>query len=270
MRQGRLEFLAQFPSLAAPEMQAEVPDPSSTGELRALQARPGRAAQERRGLRPSPRPAAAPPRRPGLPPAGRGRARRRGARAGGARAALLRAGKAAEGRRPSPAVNLGADLHLASAPEPLLAPPLGCRWRPPLVERGPALRRLGRAAARGRRRLADRRPRGDGPDARPDGVRAGAPPRQEAVLGDRQGAERGGRRDGAGCRALTAAPSSASPISSRRRRPPAAPARAAAAPRVAGHQRPGRLRLGHRRRRLRPGAITACWSPPCPPRSAAR
>jgi maltooligosyltrehalose trehalohydrolase len=35
VRRGRLEFLAQFPSLALPEMQAQVPDPSSPDTFRA-------------------------------------------------------------------------------------------------------------------------------------------------------------------------------------------------------------------------------------------
>ena len=44
-------------------------------------------------------------------------------------------------------VNLGRDLHLDPAPEPLLAPPEGTRLGGAVVERGPALRRQRHAAA---------------------------------------------------------------------------------------------------------------------------
>ena len=73
------------------------------------------------------------------------RHRRRGAGAGGVRAALLRRTTADDRLL---LVNLGRDLHLDPAPEPLLAPPAGQAWRRALVERGPALRRLRHAAAR--------------------------------------------------------------------------------------------------------------------------
>ena len=64
--------------------------PGVSRELRALQARLRGAAAARRLLRPAPGPAAAAPGGPGLPRPGRRVARRRGARAGGVRAPLLR------------------------------------------------------------------------------------------------------------------------------------------------------------------------------------
>ena len=54
-------------------------------------------------------------------------------------------------------VNLGADLHLRSAPEPLLAPPAGTSVGDPVVERGSGIRRRGHGASGHRGRLAHSR-----------------------------------------------------------------------------------------------------------------
>jgi maltooligosyltrehalose trehalohydrolase len=127
---GRLGFLAQFPSLASPEMQAEVPDPSSPETFERCRLDP---ADRRRNAK--------------IHDLHRDllRLRRedpvfRRQGAGGLDGAVLgpaafvlrffapAGGAAADGDRLL-LVNLDADLHLASAPEPLLAPPLGCRWR---------------------------------------------------------------------------------------------------------------------------------------------
>jgi maltooligosyltrehalose trehalohydrolase len=128
---GRLEFLAQFPSLTAPEMQAEVPDPSSPATFELCKLDPDERrknakihALHRDLLR---------LRRDDPVFSRQGADGLDGAVLGPA-ALVLRffapAGKAAgaDGDRLF-LLNLGADLHMASAPEPLLAPPLGCRWR---------------------------------------------------------------------------------------------------------------------------------------------
>jgi maltooligosyltrehalose trehalohydrolase len=134
VRQGRLDFLAQFPSLTAPEMQEEVPDPGAPESFALCQLDPEDRRRHAKILalhRDLLRLRREDPvfRRQGedgldgavlgpdafvlrffapAPPPGRA------AGADGDRLLL---------------VNLGADLHLESAPEPLLAPPLGCRWR---------------------------------------------------------------------------------------------------------------------------------------------
>ena len=121
---GRREFLAQFPSLADPDVQARVPDPAAletftsckldwserdrNGQLwtlhrdllRLRRQDPAFAAQDLTRLLTA---------------------------VLGAQAMLLRYQCAAGDRLLL--VNLGTDLHLEVAPEPLLAPPLGAGWR---------------------------------------------------------------------------------------------------------------------------------------------
>jgi maltooligosyltrehalose trehalohydrolase len=121
---GRREFLTQFPSLADPEVQERIPDPAAletftsckldwserdrNGQLwtlhrdllRLRRQDPAFAAQDLTRLSTS---------------------------VLGAEAMLLRYQCAAGDRLLL--VNLGTDLHLDVAPEPLLAPPLGGRWR---------------------------------------------------------------------------------------------------------------------------------------------
>ena len=120
---GRREFLAQFPSLADPEVQERIPDPAAPETfasckldwserdrhaplwnlhrdlLRLRREEPAFAAQDLAGLFTA---------------------------VLGAEAMLLRF-RCASGDRLL-LVNLGTDLHLDVAPEPLLAPPLGAHW----------------------------------------------------------------------------------------------------------------------------------------------
>ncbi len=201
-------------------------------------------------LRAAPRPAAAAPRGPGLPrPAAPAAST---ARCSATEAFVLRF----FGRRPGDdrllLVNLGRDLHLTPAPEPLLG----------AAGRARAGRCSGRARTRATAAAARRRSRTTS--------EAGASPGEAAVV-LRPVQER---------RSMSVAeviaieqPTRTMPCSrpemprseSGRR----ARARRPADPRVAGDQRPGRLRLRHRRRRAPRAATTACSSPPCPRRWAA-
>jgi maltooligosyltrehalose trehalohydrolase len=125
VRKGRSEFLSQFPTLATPDMQKQLADPAQAATFEACKLdfseRERHAAiyalhrdliQLRR-------------RDPVL------RSPRRGQYDGavlGAEAFLLRFYGGAEPDRLL-VVNLGRDLHLDPAPEPLLAPPEDARWR---------------------------------------------------------------------------------------------------------------------------------------------
>lgn len=124
VRQGRAEFLAQFRSLATPEMQRLLPDPAdrATFERCKLDLNEREAHSEAYSLH-----------------CDLLRLRRTDPvfsklRAGsfdgailGSEAFLIRWFDDREGDR-LVVVNLGADLHLSVAPEPLLAPPEGHRW----------------------------------------------------------------------------------------------------------------------------------------------
>ena len=125
---GRRKFLAQFPSLATPENQQRIArsraprrpsaPASSTGARARATAAPTMWQLHRDLL-------ALAARRSGVCAARRRTRARRGAGSAVAVAAHLR-------RRPTIAlllVNYGADQPLVPAPEPLLAPPAGRRWR---------------------------------------------------------------------------------------------------------------------------------------------
>lgn len=124
VRAGRAEFLSQFPSIAAPETRAQLADPGDPATFRVSKLDLGerethaRAYALHRDLL---------------------RLRRedavfRAPRAGGVDGAVLGPEAfvlrffAADGDDRLLVVNLGRDLRLAPAPEPLLAPPAGCRW----------------------------------------------------------------------------------------------------------------------------------------------
>ena len=141
------EFLAQFPSLATPEMHGALPDPPRSEHVRALQARLRRARTARRASTPCTATCSRLRREdPVFRAAAAARRRRRRARARGVRAALLRRGRrrpaAARESRPRPAPRSRARAAAGSARGHALARPL--------VERGPALRRA-RARRRSRR-----------------------------------------------------------------------------------------------------------------------
>ena len=213
---------------ARPRCRRGVADPGDPQTLRALQARPRGARAARRVLRPAPRPAAAAPRGPGLP-----RASGRGGVDGavlGAEAFVLRffGDERADDRLLL--VNLGRDLHL----EPGAGAAAGAA-RPAALGG-----RSGRARTRATAAAAapppdDRGGTGASPARRPwccarskdDGERSNGHARQPW------------HRCATSARAARTCP----------RRPMP---RIAADARVAGHQRPGRLRLGHGRRRRHP------------------
>jgi maltooligosyltrehalose trehalohydrolase len=121
---GRAEFLSQFPSLAQPEAQASLPDPADprTFERCKLDLRERESHSDVYRLHAD------------LLKLRREepvfRAQRRGAVDGavlGAQAFVLRYfGENGDDRLL--VMNLGRDLHLDPAPEPLLAPPAGCLW----------------------------------------------------------------------------------------------------------------------------------------------
>jgi maltooligosyltrehalose trehalohydrolase len=123
VRQGRLEFLSQFPSVALPETQAGVPDPESPEtfercklDLAERQRHAPCYALHRDLLR---------LRRDD--PALGARGRLDGAVLG-PEAFLLRFFAETPGEDRLLVVNLGMDLGLEPVPEPLLAPPAGLRW----------------------------------------------------------------------------------------------------------------------------------------------
>jgi maltooligosyltrehalose trehalohydrolase len=125
IRRGRAEFLSQFPSLAQPEMPAHFPDPCDPETFRRCTLDPG----ERQ------RHAGASALHRDLLQLRRREPAFRSQRPGGVDGAVL--GPAAfvlrffavDGEDRLLIVNLGADLDLRPAPEPLLAPPAAGRWR---------------------------------------------------------------------------------------------------------------------------------------------
>ena len=264
VREGRAEFLTQFPSIAAPEMLATLPDPADPRDVRALQARLRGArtrtqsiyALHRDLLRLRRRDPVFRAQRPhGVDGAVLGPeafvlrffGERGTERDGGADRLLV--------------VNLGVDLALDPAPEPLLAPPAGHALARPVVERRRGLRR--RRASRPSRRDTT----GAFPATPPSCSRRC--PRQRRTIRRAARARRPRKRRRAASalrrlgthlvpaplRSLTSAGESVR--------------EAAARPRVAGDQRPRRLRRRARWRACRRGAITACSSPRCPRRSGA-
>jgi maltooligosyltrehalose trehalohydrolase len=125
VRQGRQEFLAQFPSLAGSAAQAAIPDPGAqaTFERAKLdfgerQSHAASHALHRDLLHLRRREAVL---------AGKDAARVDGAVLGEA-AFVLRFFAPEEEEDRLLIVNLGREIRLISAPEPLLAPPAGCRW----------------------------------------------------------------------------------------------------------------------------------------------
>ncbi len=125
VRMGRAEFLSQFPSIARPEALACVPDPADPETFRRCKLDPRQreenawAVDLHRDLLRLRR------EQPAF------RARRRGAVDGavlGPQAFVLRF-FGADGDDRLVVVNLGRDLRLESAPEPLLAPPEGATWK---------------------------------------------------------------------------------------------------------------------------------------------
>ena len=102
-----------------------LPDPGDPATFERCKLDFAERAAPRRGLRAAPRPAAAAPRGPGLPRAS-GRGGVDGAVLGPEAFVLRFFGDDGDDRLLL--VNLGRDLHLDPAPEPLLAPPEGRRW----------------------------------------------------------------------------------------------------------------------------------------------
>ncbi len=127
VRKGRAQFMAQFPSVAQPEMQSWLPDPADPETFRRSQLdwaerdRNQAAVHLHRDLLRLRRqePAFQAPRAGGVDGA-----------VLGAEAFVLRFFGAAPGGPDDRllVVNFGRDLHLNPAPEPLLAPPEGRRW----------------------------------------------------------------------------------------------------------------------------------------------
>jgi maltooligosyltrehalose trehalohydrolase len=124
VRKGRVEFLAQFPSMATPEMQQGVPDPRDTDTFERCKLDLGE--RERH--------AEAYALHCDLLRLRREDAVFRGQRPGAVDGAVLGLEAlvlrffARDGADRLLIVNLGRDLHLSPAPEPLLAPPEGQRW----------------------------------------------------------------------------------------------------------------------------------------------
>jgi maltooligosyltrehalose trehalohydrolase len=125
VRQGRTEFLAQFPSIAAPEMRSLLPDPGDPATFEGCKLDWSERERHREALalhtdllklRRQDTVFGAP--RPGGVD---------GAVLGEAAFVLRYFGKAGDDRLLL--VNLGRDLHLHVAPEPLLAPPEGKQWQ---------------------------------------------------------------------------------------------------------------------------------------------
>jgi len=120
---GRAEFMAQFPSVAQPDMQACLPDPADPATFERCKL--DWSERERN------QPVVAMHR--DLLRLRRAEPAFRGQRPGGVDGAVL-ADEALVLRYFDPegdrllVVNLGRDVHLHPAPEPLLAPPEGCRW----------------------------------------------------------------------------------------------------------------------------------------------
>ena len=216
---GRAEFLAQFPSLAGPEAQAALPDPADRRDVRALQARPRRARAPRaRRTRCTATCCGCAARTRCFRRAGRPAAWT--ARCSGPRRSSLRFfGERAAADDRLLLVNLGRDLRLTRARRAAAGAAGGAALGAALVERGPRA-----TAAAGTPEL--------GPTRTAGGSRPGA---------------RCARCRGARARTtIDDVRCDASPWPGRDD-PRAEPGCSTA--RVAGHQRPGRLRLGHGRRR---------------------
>jgi maltooligosyltrehalose trehalohydrolase len=168
VREGRAEFLRQFPSLAAPEVARRIPDPGDPATFHRckldLRGR-GRHAEAyalHRDLLTLRRtdPVFRAQRPGGVDGAGARRARPPVLRGGGDDRLLL--------------VNLAADLELDAMPEPLLAPPPGRNWQTIWTSEDPRYGGTGAPTPRGRR--VEHRGRG--------GVRAGAHPTPAARQGN--------------------------------------------------------------------------------------
>jgi maltooligosyltrehalose trehalohydrolase len=125
VRRGRAEFLRQFPSIACPEIQPRLPDPSD----------PGTFERSKLDLSERQRHSAIYTLHKDLLKLRRQDAVLRAQRPGGTDGAVL--GEQAfvlrffaeDGRDRLLLVNLGRDLHFDPAPEPLLAPPENMSWR---------------------------------------------------------------------------------------------------------------------------------------------
>ena len=138
VRKGRREFLAQFPSLASPEVEAELPDPGSPAaflccKLDRRDARPELLALHRDLL--------------ALRRSEAAFAQQRADRMHGAVLGEQALALRFRGDEPSGAddrvllVNLGSDLPLSPIPEPLLAPPDGKTWHALWTSEGDPVRR---------------------------------------------------------------------------------------------------------------------------------
>jgi maltooligosyltrehalose trehalohydrolase len=134
VKQGRGEFLAQFPSIAQPEMLAQLDDPGDRRTF--LRCRLDWRERDRNGASLTLHRELIGLRRED--PTLRAALAGAGARPGGIDGAVLAESAwivrffdpEGEGDDRLLAVNLGRPLHLSPAPEPLLAPPEGRRWRP--------------------------------------------------------------------------------------------------------------------------------------------
>ena len=123
VRRGRAEFLAQFPSVARRSAR-RLPDPGERGDVRAMQARHGRARDARR--RAGACIAICWRLRRGDPVVGARRPASTGRPLADERSCC--ATSAARHGDRLLVVNLGPDRDLTIVPEPLLAPPEGTRW----------------------------------------------------------------------------------------------------------------------------------------------
>ena len=125
VRSGRAEFLRQFPSLAGPDMRDRLDDPGDPASFHDCKLDP--LERQRNGAAVALHRDLIELRRTDPTLAAQGEAGLDGAVLG-PEAFCLRAFAAARGQDRLLLVNLGRDLHLRSAPEPLLAPPEGRRW----------------------------------------------------------------------------------------------------------------------------------------------
>ena len=211
VREGRFQFLAQFPRLAAPEMRPQHPDPADLATFEQCKLDFTERDCARGGLPDAQGPAAHAARRC--------RVFERSARAGSMApsSGMRRCCCATLAKAETTACcwsTSGADLRFDPAPEPLLAPPEGRVWRVEWSSEDPGLRRRGHGECGRRRRMADSRP------CRHRHAACGAGGRMADLI-----------------RVLPRAIAPRSGLGS-------PPERG-----VAGHQRPGRLRLRHGERR---------------------
>ena len=132
------------PASPTPDMQARAARPGRPRDVRALQARLGRArSARRRASRCTATCCALRRDDPAFARPGAARRRRRGARP--PRRSCCASSAPARRRPPAARQPRRATCTSSPLPEPLLAPPAGTRWRVAVVERGPALRRRGHA-----------------------------------------------------------------------------------------------------------------------------